>query len=142
MTCVAAICDEIAFWFQEADNSTNSDTEILNALKPALVTTHGMMILISSPYARRGELFKIHSRHFGPQGDPAILVAQGASLDFNNTIDDEEINEAYEADHSVASAEWGGQFRIDVEGWVSTRSRDGLRHPGANRNPARLLRDI
>jgi hypothetical protein len=119
ITCVAAICDEIAFWFQEADNSTNSDTEILNALKPALVTTHGMLIMISSPYARRGELFKVHSRHYGPQGDPAILVAQGESRLFNSTIDQREIDEAYAEDHSVASAEWGGQFRIDMEGFVS-----------------------
>ena len=35
------------------------------------------MIAISSPYARRGALWETYKRNFGPEGDPAILVARG-----------------------------------------------------------------
>ena len=81
MTCVAALGDECAFWM--SDESANPDVEILNAVRPALATTQGPLIAISSPYARRGALWDTYKKHFGPEGDPSILVAQGATRDFN-----------------------------------------------------------
>ena len=41
------------------------------------------LFLISSPYARRGELWTLYNKHFGPNGDPAILVAQAPSKVMN-----------------------------------------------------------
>jgi hypothetical protein len=55
ITAVAAICDEIAFW--RSDDSANPDRAIIQALMPALATTNGPLIAISSPYAKRGELY-------------------------------------------------------------------------------------
>ena len=81
VTCVAVLADEVAFWLSE--ESTNPDVEILNAARPALATTHGPLIAISSPYARRGALWETYRKDYGPDGDPAILVAQGTSRDFN-----------------------------------------------------------
>jgi hypothetical protein len=81
VTCVAVLADECAFWL--SDESANPDVEILNAARPALVTTQGPLIAISSPYARRGALWETYRRHYGPSGDAAILVAQGATRDFN-----------------------------------------------------------
>ena len=40
------------------------------------------LICISSPYARRGALWEAHKKHFGPEGDPTILLAQGTTRDF------------------------------------------------------------
>jgi len=52
-TVVAAIADEIAFW--RSEESANPDTEILNALRPAMATVPTALLLcISSAYARRG----------------------------------------------------------------------------------------
>lgn len=119
ITCVAAICDETAFWFTEEGNSSNPDTEIINAITPALATTKGMLIIISSPYSRRGVVWKFYSKHFGPCGDPMTLVAQGASRDFNPTIDEEEVRAALEEDFGVAQSEWLGQFRNDLQNFVS-----------------------
>ena len=81
VTCVAVLADECAFWL--SDESANPDVEILNAARPALATTQGPLIAISSPYARRGALWETYRRHYGPEGDPTILVAQGATRDFN-----------------------------------------------------------
>jgi hypothetical protein len=80
LTCVAAVADEIAFW-QAEDASANPDVEILRAVRPTLLTTHGPLIAISSPYARKGELWTTFKRDYGPQGDPRILVAHAASRD-------------------------------------------------------------
>jgi hypothetical protein len=62
---IAVVCDEAAFWYSE-DNSSNSDTEILNSVWPGLSTTQGLLAIISSPYARRGELWDLYRKHYGP----------------------------------------------------------------------------
>jgi hypothetical protein len=37
-------------------------------------------------HARRGELWSIYRRHYGPKGDPAILVTQAASPTMNTSV--------------------------------------------------------
>ena len=120
MTLLAVLLDEIAFFLAD-ETSSNPDVEIINALKPSLMTTGGPLIGISSPYARKGVLWEAFNRDFGPDGDPQILVAQGASRDLNPSLPQAEIDREYEKDHSYASAEYGAQFRTDLESFVSPR---------------------
>lgn len=117
VTAIGAIGDEVAFWMNEG--SSNPDTEILNALRPALATTGGPLIIISSPYARKGELWETYRRHHGPDGDPLILVARGASKTFNPTLPQRVIDRALEKDRAAASAEYLAEFRVDIEQFVS-----------------------
>lgn len=116
-TYVCVIADECAFWL--AENSANPDAEILNAVRPGLATTGGPLILASSPYAKRGVLWDVHRRHFGADGDPLILVAQGTSRDFNPSLPQRVVDRALERDHAAASAEYLAQFRSDIETFVS-----------------------
>jgi hypothetical protein len=118
ITAVAVIADEIAF-FSSGDGAANPDTEILNALRPALATTGGVLIAISSPYARNGELCSTYAEHYGPQGDPRILVAQAASRTMNSTLPQRVVDRALAKDRSAASAEYLALFRSDVEGFVT-----------------------
>ena len=61
-TVVAAILDEIAFW--RSEDSANPDREIVNALRPAMATVPGALLLaMSSPYARRGVVWDAYQRH-------------------------------------------------------------------------------
>ena len=113
VTCVAVLADEVAFWLSE--ESTNPDVEILNAARPALATTHGPLIAISSPYARRGALWETYRKDYGPDGDPAILVAQGTSRDFNPSLEQSVIDRAMERDAPAAKAEYLAEFRTDIE---------------------------
>ncbi len=113
ITCVAVLADETAFWHNE-ESSANADCEILAAVRPALATTGGPLICISSPYARRGETWDAFNRHFGPRGDSLILVAQGASRDLNPTLPQSVIDRAMERDPASASAEYGACFRSDI----------------------------
>ena len=117
LTAVAVLADEACFW--HSDESANPDTEILNAARPTLATTGGPLIVISSPYARRGEVYGLWRRHFGPTGDPAILVAQGGSRDFNPSLPQSVVDRALERDPAAARAEYLGQWRDDVETFVS-----------------------
>ena len=70
-TVLAACLDEIAFW--RSDDSASPDSEIVNALRPAMAGVDGSILLaLSSPYARKGILWKQHTRHFGKDSDPVM----------------------------------------------------------------------
>lgn len=116
-TYIAVIADEAAFWHSEI--SVNTDSEILNAVRPGLSTTQGPLIIASSPYAKKGVLFDTHKRHHGPDGDPLILVAQGTSREFNSTLPQSVVDRALARDHAAASAEYMAEFRSDLETFVS-----------------------
>ena len=117
ITAVAALGDEIAFW--RSDDSANPDREILKALRPSLATTGGPLICISSPHAKRGELYTTFKRHYGPAGDPLILVAKAPSRTMNPSLSQRVVDRAVEADPEAASAEYMAEFRGDLEIFVS-----------------------
>ena len=117
LTFIAVIADEVAFW--SSDFSANPDDEILNAVRPGLTTTGGPLFMISSPYARRGELWRVFQRHYGAAGDPLIMVAKGSSREFNATLLQSVVDRAYERDPAAASAEYGAEFRRDIESFVA-----------------------
>ncbi len=132
-TCVAAILDEIAFW--PTDEAANPDVEIINALRPAMATVPGALLLaISSPYARRGELWRSYHGHFGKDNDP-VLVWQADTRTMNPTVPVELIAAAYEEDEAVASAEYGGQFRRDIESFLSREAVEACVIPGRRELP-------
>lgn len=116
-TVVGAILDEIAFW--PTDDAANPDTEILNALRPAMATVPGALLMaISSPYARRGELYRAYRDHYGKDDSP-VLVWNAATLTMNPTVPEAVVAAAYEQDEASASAEYGAQFRKDIEGFIT-----------------------
>jgi hypothetical protein len=117
VTAIAIIADEIAFWRNE--NSANPDKEILDAARPALATTNGLIVCISSPYAKRGELWNAYKRDYGLAGDPRILIAKAASRTLNPTLSERIVERAFERDPVAASAEYGAEFRNDIEAFVS-----------------------
>ena len=117
-TYICVIADEAAFWYTE-EFSSNSDREIIDAVRPGLATTGGPLIIVSSPYARRGVLYEVYKTDFGADGDPLILVAKGDSRTFNPTLSDKFLARAYERDPISAAAEYGAEFRTDLESFVA-----------------------
>lgn len=116
-TILAALCDEIAFWRSD-EGSANPDAEVLAALKPAMATVPGAILLCaSSPYARRGVLWDAYQTNYAK--DSPVLVWQADTKTMNPTVPDRVIADAYEADPARAAAEYGAQFRTDVETFVS-----------------------
>lgn len=114
-TLIGVICDEIAFW-QTDDGAANPDVEILASLRPAMATIPGAtLIAISSPYARRGALWDMYRDHFGKDDDPRLLVWQGDTASMNPRVDPAIIEKAYADDDAAADAEYGANFRRDIE---------------------------
>jgi hypothetical protein len=115
-TFVAVLADEIAFWSSE--ESANPDVEIIASVRPGLVSIPGSILLMaSSPYARKGVLWRVFRENYGKDG--RVLVWKGTTQEMNPLIDPELIREAYEADPASGAAEFGAEFRADVEAFVN-----------------------
>lgn len=111
-TFAAVLGDEIAFW--PTDDSANPDFEILDAIRPGMATIpNAKLIKGSSPYARRGVLWDDYKRFYGK--DNAPLVWQADTQSMNPTVPKSVIDRAVERDPASAAAEYGAQFRTDVE---------------------------
>jgi hypothetical protein len=116
-TYIGILLDELAFFFTE-ENYTSPDSEIVAAVSPGLLTTHGMTIMASSPYARKGVLWDRYRKHYGPDGAAGVLVAKGATRDFNPTIAKDEIDRLVANDPAKNRAEYLAEFRTDLESFV------------------------
>jgi hypothetical protein len=126
-TCVAAICDEIAFWRSEGANPAQ---EILTALRPALATVPKALLLgISSPYSKSGPLYENFREKYGVADDD-VLVWKAPTKSMNPTISDKIIDRALKDDYSAGRAEWLAEFREDLETFLTTETIEQAIIPG------------
>lgn len=121
-TAICTIFDECAFFKDE--HSAAPDVELYRACVPALATTNGMLIGISSPWAKKGLLYQKWRKHYGLNSD--ILVVQGSTEQFNPTIDRRIIEDALAEDPEGAKSEWLGQFRDDISNFITREALDAV----------------
>jgi len=122
-TILFAIFDECAFWRDES--SATPDIETYRAILPALATLpDAMLVGISSPYRKAGLLYDRWKAFYG-QDDDRVLVIQAESIELNPTLDPALIAEALAADPAAARAEWLGQFRDDIAGFLDIELIEG-----------------
>jgi len=120
-TVVAVVADELAFW--RSDDSAEPDTEVLTALRGGTATVPDSLLLAgSTPYARRGELYRAHTDYYG-KGIPDILVWNADTLSMHRTKQLERfVEREFEKDPVAAASEYGSDgkvsFRSDVEAFV------------------------
>jgi hypothetical protein len=116
-TCVAICLDETAF-LRTNEDSANSDTEIVVALKPSLGTTGGLLMMTSSPAQMEGVVYRTHKRHFGPQGDAGTIVVQADTRTLNPRFSQAIIDKAAEDDAVAAASEYGAEFRVAMTAYL------------------------
>ncbi len=130
-----AIVEEAAFL--PVGDSAEPDVELLRALRPALARVPGsLLVVVSSPYARRGELWRTWRAHYGQGGSDRILVVQADTRTLNPAFSEAEIARAYAEDPVAAAAEYGAEFRSDVESFVSREAVEACVVPGRRELPA------
>lgn len=119
-TLICAIFDEAAF----LKNSEGMDNgiEIKRAVLPALATTDGPLIVISSPYSRQGLVWEAHRRYYGKEGRVMVLVAPSRVM--NPALPAEIVEQALAEDYESAKAEYLAQFREDVSGFLDSETID------------------
>jgi hypothetical protein len=84
-----------------------------------------VLLMASSPYSQRGELYNTYRRYFG-RDDARVLVWKASTLEMNPSVDKRIIEEAYESDPESATAEFGGEFRTDLADYISRETVDAL----------------
>jgi hypothetical protein len=116
-TVAAVLADEVSFWRDE--DSSNPATEIFTALRPAMATLPGSLLMVATtPYSPRGITFETWKRHWAKDDDP-ILVWRAATREMNESVPQEVVDEAMALDPASAAAEFMGEFRRDVEVFIT-----------------------
>lgn len=134
-TVVAAILDEIAYW--PTDDASDPDTEILAAIRPAMATVPGALLVgLSSPYRRAGELWRAYRQHYG-QDASDVLVIQAPTRVLNPTVPQSVIDRALLEDAPRARAEYLAEFRSDVDSYISAAVVQACVDVGVTERPPR-----
>jgi hypothetical protein len=122
-TLLACVLDEVAFFRDET--SAYADIELYRAVLPALSTTNGLLIGISTPYRRVGLLHQKHRDYFGVD-DASVLVVVGTSQQFNPTLADGVIERARASDPEGSRAEWDAEFRSDLASFLDDATLESV----------------
>ncbi|WP_244629108.1 hypothetical protein [Methylocella tundrae] len=88
-----------------------------------------MTIIASSPYSRRGLLWDAYRKWHG-KADAQNLVWQAATRVMNPAVPQSFVDGEFERDPAAAAAEYGAQFRTDLEAFVSVDVVESLIEPG------------
>lgn len=111
-TVPVAINDEIAYW--RVEGSANPDSEIIEALRPSMATVpNSFLMKCSSPFERKGLLWKEYKTHFGADQSDTIVV-QAPSWKLNPTLPDSFFTKEYQRDPEFFQTEYAAQFRSGV----------------------------
>jgi hypothetical protein len=108
----AAVCDEIAFWWNDVTNA-NPDQEIVRALRPALGKVPGSRLLVAStPFTEEGQLYDVHQRHYANDDSRHILVVRAPTTVLNPSFDAARISIEEQEDPESAASEFGAAWRV------------------------------
>lgn len=124
-TLIAAIVDEAALLGLGEDAKVKSDTELIQAIKPALATTRGKLIAITTPYAKKGWVFQTHAKHHG-NDNSKTLVWNAPSRTMNETLDPQIVADAMTEDLAAAKSEYLAEFRDDVAAFTTREQIEAL----------------
>jgi hypothetical protein len=83
---------------------------MLHALRPALATTAGKLIILSSPYAQSGELYNLHQKHWG-KDDSTTLIWKASAPVMNPSLPDDYLERMAKEDPDAYRSEVLGEFR-------------------------------
>ncbi len=127
-TVVAALLDEAAFYRDET--SSNPDYEVFNAVRASQATIpNSLLVIIGSPYRRKGLMFDLYNENYG-NNDSDVLVIQADTHTMNPTVPQKFIDKEYARDPVASAAEYGAQFRTDLENFVIKEQLDKVIEKG------------
>jgi hypothetical protein len=128
-TVVAAVLDEVAFW--RSDDSVNPDREIASTRddhSPRRPPARHLVTLCT-----RRVLWDAYRPHYGQDSD--VLVWSAPTCAMNPAVPEAIIAAAYAEDEAAAAAEYGAQFRRDLEAFVAREALEACVVPGRHELP-------
>jgi len=127
-----AVVDELAFF--TATDGRPTDVEMLRALRPALATTGGKLVILSSPYGQSGALWELHRRHFG-RDDSTTLVWQADAVSMNPKLPADYLERMRQDDPEAYRSEVLGEFRSGVATFLDLEAIEACVIPGRRELP-------
>jgi hypothetical protein len=94
---------------------------------------NAMLLCASSPYAQKGALFEAYRKYFGKSH--RVLVWQADTRTMNPRVPQSFIDAETAEDPASASAEYGAQFRLDIEAYISREAVEACVASGVRERP-------
>lgn len=114
--------DEVAH-FRASDGGEAVDESTVRAAIPTTATTRGKLLMLSSPWVKRGVLWDYFQRYYlaeQAEPQPSVLVWQATAPEMNPALlSNPDYVAAQLADPTAAQTEWLGEFR-DSDGALVT----------------------
>jgi hypothetical protein len=127
LSIVCAICDEIAFWFDDA-SSANPASEVLRAIRPGMANfPQAKLLKISSPHAKEGLLWtdwRDREKH------PEMLVWKLGTREMNPALSREFLDAEALRDPESFEREYNASFYESAAMFLSAEAVDAAIVPG------------
>jgi hypothetical protein len=112
-TQLAVVIDECCFMGLTEESKVKNDSELIQAIRPALSTTGGKLLAISTKYAKKGWAYRTWKTNYG-NDNGRILVVDAESKLMNPTLRQEIIDEALAEDVVAGRTEFLNEWRDDI----------------------------
>jgi len=93
-----------------------------------------LLLCISSPDSRRGELWHAYRQHYGQDGS-SVLMVKSATRQLNPSVPQSVVDRALERDPAAANAEYLAEFRTDVVSFLSREAVEAVVVPDRRELP-------
>jgi len=114
ISIVAAVCDELGFWWHE-ETAANPDEEVLAALRPAMCTfPTPKLIKFSTPYRKDGVL----SREFQQRAELSFPVWQLSTFEMNPQVQPDRLIAERQRSEEQYRREYLAEFTDEITGWI------------------------
>jgi hypothetical protein len=134
-SAIALLGDECSFWRSDGE-SASSDTEVIAAATPSLLTAPGggLVTLSSTTYRKRGIMWDRYRDLFG-KDDADELVWLAPSRTMNASLSAAEIEREILADPVKNKAEYLSTWRDDISGYMPLTTLESATDWGVTQRP-------
>ncbi len=113
-TQLCVIVEELNFFCISEESRVKNAAELVNSIRPSLLTTGGKLICISTKYRKSGWGFRQWQKYYGKDNDRTLVWTAPTTV-MNPTISESEIQELVAEDPSAGRAEFLDCWREDIE---------------------------
>jgi len=131
-TALCVLLDELAFMLSTEGRPV--DREMLRAARPALATTEGKLVILSSPYSQVGALYDLFAKFWGAEGT-STLIWKGESREMNPTLSADYLARMEADDPESYRSEILAEFRAGLSALFDPLAIDRVTDHGTRERP-------
>lgn len=133
-SAIAVIGSEVCFWRTDVD-AASSDEEVAGAAEPSMAMTPdgGLMVLSSSPYRKRGLMWRKSRELHGVEAEDVYWIAPSRVM--NPALPQSVVDKAMADDPARARSEYGAAWREDLSDFIPLDAIDGATDRSVRERP-------